>query len=532
MGHGAGICDGFVSYVEGQPDAVALVWHDDTTSYAELYDLACRAGARLDQLDLGEDEPVGILAKKSPLAVALVLACLLSSRRFLLASPTLAERTLTQLFAQAGCRHVVSPEDALVGSDTPVPRTPLVPPVWVEARVEAADISFMLTTSGSTGLPKIVPLSRGAVDRFTRWAGERFELGPGKTVLNYAPLNFDLCLLDVWTTLRHGGRVVLVDPDHAANGAHLLDLLSRHDVNVVQAVPLLYRLLIDAAGDTTPALDTVRHVIFTGDSLPARTLAELPRLFGRARLYNIYGCTETNDSFIHEVDTAAGPAAAPLPLGRALPGVHAFVVGSDGIVLDGPGTGELYVSTPFQTEGYLDAARSVGRFVPHPHGHDQRRYFRTGDVVRRTPRGQIVLEGRNDFQVKVRGVAVNTAEIERVLLDHPQVVEAAVVAVPDDVAGHRLHAALRRHPASRLNSLALRQHSAERLPLAAIPSTFEIVDDPLPRTSTGKVDRRQLAEHSCASRARTEARTNARTKERCDDTRADHQGIRDRGVPA
>ena len=104
----------------------------------------------------------------------------------------------------------------------------------------------MLTTSGSTGLPKIVPLTVGAVDHFTDWAAAQFEIGPGTNVANYAPLNFDLCLLDIWTTLKHGGCVVMVDQDRATHGGYLADLLADNEVNVVQAVPMLYRLLIDA----------------------------------------------------------------------------------------------------------------------------------------------------------------------------------------------------------------------------------------------------------------------------------------------
>ncbi|MGQ0776808.1 MAG: AMP-binding enzyme [Pseudonocardiales bacterium] len=97
--------------------------------------------------------------------------------------------------------------------------------------------------------------------------------------------------------------------------------------------------------------------------------------------------------------------------------------------------------------------------------------------------------GRSDFQVKVRGVAINTAEVEQVLLEHPDVLEAAVLARPDPLAGRRLVAAVQRTPASGLNSLALREHCARRLPRMAVPSTMRIGDEPLPKTSTGKVDR-------------------------------------------
>ncbi|MGH3973504.1 MAG: amino acid adenylation domain-containing protein [Pseudonocardiaceae bacterium] len=480
MVDGFGLCDAFLSHVDRQPDAPALVWQGQETTYGELFDLADRTRARLAQLDLEPHEPVGVLAKKSPNAVALILACLLSRRRFLLPSPALADQSLTSLFAQAGCRHVLVPDGE-----------PGYPPPSEAARApqlaEASVVSFMLTTSGSTGLPKIVPLGQDAVDRFIAWAGPTFDIRPGKTVLNYAPLNFDLCLLDVWTTLAHGGRVVLVDPDRAANGRYLLDLLTRHEIHVIQAVPMFFGLLLDAAKQDGQRCDVVEHVIFTGDAIPDRTLAELPHLFPGTRLYNIYGCTETNDSFIHEVDPAA--AIAPVPIGRPLPGVHTVIVDAEGAVLDGHGTGELYVSTPFQTAGYLDRARHADKFVGHPQGCDDRRYFRTGDLVRRDADGRVFLVGRRDFQVKVRGVAINTAEVEQILLEHPDVLDAAVVARPDPIAGRRLLCAVQRAPASGLNSLVLRTHCARRLAQAAIPSTMRIVDEPLPKTSTGKVDR-------------------------------------------
>lgn len=477
--------DAFLARVDLAPDAPALHWQGQETSYGQLYELAARARVRLEALHIGSDEPVGLLAKKSPAAIALVLACLLAGKRFLLPSPALGEQPLAMLFAQAGCRHVLVPE-----GEPPyvVPPDEDFPPVL--RVVEDNDVCFMLTTSGSTGLPKIVPLGQAGVDRFIDWAGHAFGIGPGRTVLNYAPLNFDLCLLDIWTTLAWGGRVLLVDPDQAVHGRQLLDLLAASRVDVVQAVPMFFGVLAETARAAGQRLDTVDHVVFTGDVMPDKTLAQLPEVFPAARIYNVYGCTETNDSFIHELDPGQG---SPVPIGRPLPGVHTLIVDENGVVLDGPGTGELYVSTPFQTAGYLDRARNVDKFVAHPRRRDQRRYFRTGDLVRVDPSGRTFLLGRNDFQVKVRGVAVNTAEVERVLLAHPDVVEAAVAAEPDPVAGRRLVSVVRRTAASGLNSLGLLEHCARRLPRAAVPSTLRIVDHPLPRTATGKVDRTAVA---------------------------------------
>jgi len=142
------------------------------------------------------------------------------------------------------------------------------------------------------------------------------------------------------------------------------------------------------------------------------------------------------------------------------------------------------VWTPFRAEGYLD---------PEP---DRQRwrdgFFRTGDLVRRDERGLVFLTGRGDHQVKVRGVRTNIQEVEQVVLAHPEVLEAAVVAVPDEQAGNLLHAVIRRMPGSRVNGLQLRVHCAAALPRTAIPGSFQVGDDALPHTPTGKIDRPAL----------------------------------------
>jgi acyl-coenzyme A synthetase/AMP-(fatty) acid ligase len=208
----------------------------------------------------------------------------------------------------------------------------------------------------------------------------------------------------------------------------------------------------------------------------------------------IYGCTETNDSFIHELGRPP-LASGPVPIGRPLPGVEFLIVDEADEIIEGGGVGELLVSTPFQTEGYLGAVDNEGKFVHRKDGASIRRYFRSGDLVRRHDDGSITLEGRKDFVIKIRGVRVNTQEVEHALLDHDGVLEGAVVALADPLAGHRLHAVVRRQPGCRVNSLELFQHCAGRLPRSAIPSTIAVNDAALPRTSTGKIDRRQISQN-------------------------------------
>lgn len=235
----------------------------------------------------------------------------------------------------------------------------------------------------------------------------------------------------------------------------------------------------------------MRHVLTTGDKIPSSSLTQLPSLFPEARFFNIYGCTETNDSFMHEFeDLADGEAPSNVPIGRPLPGVSTLIQTDEGF-LDETGTGELLVSTPFQTRGYLKADLNEGKFAAYPeNGQGDKTFYRTGDIVRRHEDGTLTLEGRADFYVKVRGVRVSTQVVEQAIQEHPEVVEVAVLAVPDELAGSRLHAVVHLEPDSKLNSLTLRKHCADRLARTEMPSKFEIVTEPLPKTSTGKIDRK------------------------------------------
>ncbi len=489
------VADHFAEQAESQPDAPALIWDGRAISYGELKGMADAAHAELEALGLPGDRPVGIQAQKSPEAIALILACLRAGRPFLLPSIELAPETLAKLFGQAGASQILSPAgdgDAAL-SAAPVPSDGDMPEVEWPPPGGGEDIAFMLTTSGSTGLPKIVPLAEGAIHHFTDWAASQFGIGPGAKVLNYAPLNFDLCLLDIWSTLKAGGCVVIVDQAKATHGSHLVELVGDNEVDVVQAVPMLYRLLIDEMRESGGRFPSVKHVITTGDKIPATSLAQLPELFPNARIFNIYGCTETNDSMIHEFDLSGGEPPAKIPIGKPIDGVDARVEGEDGKPLEGAGTGELLVRTPFQTRGYLTVSRNEGTFVTRAEdGQGEQIYYRTGDIVRRDENGVLTLEGRSDFYVKVRGVRVSTQVVEQAIQEHPDVVEVAVIPVPDEIAGHKLHAVVRKETDSGFNGMALRKHLVGRLARTEMPGSIAIVTEELPKTSTGKVDRNKI----------------------------------------
>lgn len=470
------------SHVRERPDSPALITDDDVVTYGELIKRT-EDHQHLLERSAGEDRtPVAIQVDKSPATISLILSCLMTERPALLLAADLPSSQMDSLAARSGCRVVYTS----AGGNEPVSpeRAGSVP----------EDTALILTTSGTTGPPKLVPLGRSSVDSFASWAGPRFGMAPSVRVLNHSPLNFDLCLLDVWTSLAFGATVVLVDPDRGAQGSYLTRLVTRYDIAVMQAVPTVYGLLFKEAEALGTRFPSVRHAILTGDTTPASIHTRMPRFLPRSRCYNVYGCSETNDSFLYECTGSEGEDSDSLPIGSPIPGVRTLLLTPEREPAPVGVAGELYVSTPFQSSGYLDPEQQQDSFTTHPFALDERLWYRTGDFAYRTEDGLTHLIGRSDFQVKIRGVTTNILNVERALLDHPDVLEAGVTVFSDPVGGRQLLAHVRRSAESSLSSLALRKHCVARLPRSSVPAELRITDGALPRTITGKIDRRVLAQ--------------------------------------
>lgn len=323
------------------------------------------------------------------------------------------------------------------------------------------------TTSGTTGRPKIVAHDPSGIDRFVVWSLAEFGFSAADTSLSLAPMNFDVSLFDVWAVLTAGGRIAFASESHLTDGPVLARSLVEYRVTIVQAVPVVFELLLRSLQPT----QAVRLALSTGDVLRPATRQELNEAFPLARTLSVYGSTETNDSFL--LDLRADGTGS---LGTAIAGVNYRLDAKPG------GDIELVVSTPFQALGYVNAPNDA--WSEGEHGRE----FRTGDLV--TVRDdRLYLEGRHDRQVKIRGVRVSLADVEEVLRSQPGVVDAIAVAAPDSRGDLRI-SALVRYDEVRPKLLDLRRAAAASLPTAAVPSRVHLVDHPFPLTATGKIDRR------------------------------------------
>ncbi|HEX6036890.1 non-ribosomal peptide synthetase, partial [Longimicrobium sp.] len=473
------------------PDAPAVVFGGRTVGYAALERQATRVARALARRGVGPERRVGLCMEPGPAAIAALLGVLKAGGAYVPLDPSVPPGRMTYLLADSGAVLVVATAatagrvagygvPVLEVGDDPFPDEPESP---LPARADADNLAYVIYTSGSTGLPKGVMVPhRGVCNAVAAFARE-YAVGGGARVLLFAPLHFDASVLDIFVPLATGAALVAAPRDELLPGEPLTDLLRRQRVTHAKFTP--------SALAATPRVELpdLRVVVTGGEACTAGVVA---RWAPGRRFVNGYGPTETS------VRVSVHPTAdgtRPPPLGRPLDNVRFYVVdGALGPVPVGVG-GELCIAGVAVTRGYLGRpALTAERFVPDPFSARRgTRMYRSGDRVRWNAAGEVEFIGRMDGQVKIRGVRIETGEVEAALRLHPAVRDAAVVAREDVPGEARLVAYV--VPADTAEAApgaaALRAHLREHLPESLVPSAFVSLDR-LPLNANDKLDRRAL----------------------------------------
>ena len=381
------------------------------------------------------------------------------------------------------------------------------PPAPHDPDLVEMDLAYVLYTSGSTGVPKGVAHSHRSALAFARVAADTYGFTSNDRLSNHAPLHFDLSTMDYFSAALAGATTVIIPDAHTRLPASYAALIESERLTVLYAVPLaLTHLLLHGAIEKRD-LSSVRWVLFGGEPFPTPHLRALMAALPAARFSNVYGPTEVNGVTYWIVPSLAAGDDAPIPIGQPYANVEVRIVGDDDTPVAEGNPGELLVRTPTMMRGYwgrpdLDARAFWTRQV---HGHFTDTYLRTGDLVRRRDDGMLEFHGRKDRQVKARGHRVELDEVEVALGSHEAVESAAAYGVPDEDGSLHIEATATVRAGCELTSESLRAHVATSLPRYAIPLRFDIIDA-MPRTSTGKIDRRELARRA-ADRVTTGERT-------------------------
>lgn len=478
------------------PDHVAIRCGDDEISYRELDQLAGAMAGELIARDVRPGDLVGIHLPKSIDAIIAIYGTLKAGAAYVPILPGSPPVRVQQLAGD--CRMSVLIADtasltALAAVDLASTLVLALERAGLEASgttsitITTPDdaLAYILYTSGSTGAPKGVMIGHDAAANFVRWAVDRFAITHTDRLANLAPLSFDLSIFDIFGAAKTGATLHLIAGDRAIFPAALSRYATEHELTVWYSVPsALARLPSHGALDKYP-MSSLRCVLFAGEPFAPTQLAALIKALPEARFHNLYGPTETNVVAHHEVVASGG--AEPVPIGRPCAGHEFAIVDPDGGLVPPDGAGELLVTGPSLMQGYYNSPESTeAAFAAFP-GRPQARAYRTGDRVRCDAQGNWHFLGRLDDMIKTRGYRVEPAEIETVLLRHPQVEEAAVIAVPDEQLGNRLVALV--FLTGDAANASLSSHCSAFLPSYMIPVEFIARPDPLPRTQTGKVDR-------------------------------------------
>ncbi|MEU8666744.1 amino acid adenylation domain-containing protein [Streptomyces anulatus] len=454
------------------PGAVALTDSTGTWTYRELDERANALAAELSGAGVRPGERVAVHGPRSAALVCATVGVLKAGAAFVLLDPADPLPRNGRLLAASGA-HALVRLGPPVDLDAPVvvrteltataprPRVPVDP--W--------DAAYLAFTSGTTGAPKGVSGTHAPLTHFFDWQAREFGLGPGDRWSALGGLGHDPFLREALGPLTLGGTVCVPDEEQARSPEQLVSWLFRQRVTVAHLTPGLGELVARPGRD----LPELRYVFFGGDRLTARHVADLPA--SNAAFVNFYGTTETPQAVSwHRVPRRP---VDPVPVGTGIDGVDVLVLTPGGFPTATDEVGEIVIRTPYLSAGYAGGpADAPDRFGEH----DGERAYRTGDLGRRCADGTVLLVGRADDQVSLRGHRVEPGEIEAALRTAPGVRSAAVTRRKDELVGYVT--------GPDVSVEAVRRHLRGLLPLPVVP-TVTVLDE-LPLTPRGKLDRSRL----------------------------------------
>ena len=486
---GEALHDGFFRQAERRPDAPAVFASSGDLTYGQLRDQALAVSVAVRAAGVRAGETVAVVGPKTAEQVPAVLGILAAGAAYLPIGVDQPRDRAQRILETGGVRLAL-----VCGGQRlslPVPALTLAgvlanAPVGAEmpsARVDPANLAYVLFTSGSTGEPKGVEVTHDAAMNTVEFIGRHFEIGADDRCLALSTLEGDISVMDVFVTLRTGGSIVVVDEAQRRDPDAWARLIDSHHVTVLHFMPGWLEMLIEVGRGR---LSSVRVIPTGGDWVRPEVVRQLRAEAPRLRFAGLGGATETPvHNTIYEVTDAIPDDWAALPFGIPLANNVCRVVSDTGDDCPDWVAGEFWVSGRGIARGYRGRPDlTAERFVEH----DGRRWYRTGDLVRYLPDGTLEFVGRADHRIKVSGYRIELGEVEAALRRIPGV-EIAVAALLSSGA-EVLAAAVCADAAT--GAEPIREALADLLPAHMIPRHIVPVDT-IPFTDAGKIDRRAVA---------------------------------------
>jgi amino acid adenylation domain-containing protein len=491
------------------PDAVAVVDDDGAVTYCELAHRANDVARRLQAVGVAAEQPVGVLMHRRADLLAVLLGILKAGAAYVPFDPQDPPDRVRRMLGASGCTLVLGDALLLGALESRGDAGAPVAPSWrgievasivaggagdepVVCSLGGSGLAYLLFTSGSTGEPKAVEVEHRQVLALLRSAAELLRFGPRDRYLAASTIAFDASITELFLPLVTGGSLLLRDRSVLLDPHRLARDVRDHGVSVVATGPSVWRVVLNEV----PDFPRVRIAITHGEAVGPELAQCLCAYADEA--WNLYGPTETTvwaTGCRLSVGGASGLSPASAPIGCPLPHVHAFVVDDQGAPVPDGNEGELCLGGPSVARGYRgQQALTRERFVEIA----GERVYRSGDVVVRDASGVLHYFGRNDDQIKVRGVRVEPGEIEAAIQRDPRVAHAAATWFPTPGGARAIVAAVVLQPGAHCRPQDLHEGLVARLPSTMIPARFLFVPW-LPMTTSGKVDRKVIREAVAAA---------------------------------
>lgn len=487
----------FEQQVERTPDNIAVVFEDQQLTYAELNTRANKLAHYLQKLGVGPDVLVGICLERSLEIVIAMLGILKAGGSYLPLDPALPTEGLAfrlqdvqvpilltqQLLVEKLPKNLVQ----VICLDTDwevIDREDQENP---HSEVKPEHLVYALFTSGSTGKPKGVAIEHQQLINYLHGILDRLNLPGGASFATVSTFAADLGNTVIFPALCTGGCLHVISQERASDPTALGDYVQRHPIDCLKIVPSHLAALL--TGSASQFILPRQCLVLGGEAASWNLIEKLQQYAPTCRILNHYGPTETTVGVLtYAVESQqASYNAKTVPIGRAIANTQVYLLDETLQPVPIGVPGELYIGGAGLARGYLNRPElTAQRFIPHPFVEGARLY-KTGDMARYLPDGNIEFLGRCDRQVKIRGFRIELGEIETVLVQHPEVLQAVVVERQDHSGNNNLVAYVVPKAKQSLSSNTLRHFLKEKLPEYMMPSAFAMLKS-LPLTRNGKVD--------------------------------------------
>ncbi|RBL90134.1 non-ribosomal peptide synthase/polyketide synthase [Chitinophaga flava] len=494
----------FAEQAARTPETTAVVFENESLTYRELEERSAQLAAYLQAQGVDHETLVPVFLERSNSMMVAILGILRAGGAYVPVDPHYPEERIQYMLEDTRARILVSDSASAVLLPATKIAVVKLDEEWETIRTYTAplktvvkphQLAYVIYTSGSTGMPKgVMNEHKGVVNRL-QWAQDNICLNSGDAVLQKTTFSFDVSVWELFWPLIAGAKLVFARPEGQKDTDYLLEAIDRYGITTIHFVPSMLNVFLENI--TTGACSSLQRVLCSGEALKPQQVTGIREKLPHVELYNLYGPTEAAIEVTcwHAPRTAA---VEVVPIGLPLANTQLYILDKSGHLLPPGVAGELHIAGIQVARGYWNRAElTAEKFVPdHFSKQPGATMYRTGDLCRWLPDGNIEYLGRIDDQVKIRGFRVEPGEIENALLDFALVSDAAVI-VREDANGHkRLIAYVVPNGAFDKDSIV--SFLKGRLPEYMVPSFISPLEA-IPLTGSGKVNRKALPDPDAAA---------------------------------